>query len=118
MKDRRRAELQKNQTANKNASDVVTLSMLGTGSALLLARNAKNATGEAIFTSACRSSKQTYHGTTHATASEVQDDGPAGPFLGDVDCTTNNDAWFVTMTVKDRRRAKANCLRIVYTYQC
>ena len=43
-----------------------------------------------------------YHGPTHATASEVQADGPAGPFLGVVDCTTNTDAWFVTLTVRRR----------------
>ena len=33
----------------------------------------------------------------------MQDDGPAGPFLGVVDCTTNNDAWFVTVTVRCNR---------------
>ena len=47
--------------------------------------------------------EQTYHGPTHATASEVQADGPAGPFLAVVDCTTTNDAWFVTVTVRRNR---------------
>ena len=77
--------------------------MLETGSALPLARNAKNCNRRGHFASVCRSSKQTYHGPTHATASEVQADGPAGPFLGVVDCTTNNDAWFVTLTVRRNR---------------
>ena len=30
----------------------------------------------------------------------MQADGPAGPFLGVVDCTTNNEAWFITLTVR------------------
>ena len=33
----------------------------------------------------------------------MQADGPAGPFIGVVDCTTNNDAWFVTLTVRCNR---------------
>ena len=33
----------------------------------------------------------------------MQADGPARPFLGVVDCTTNNDAWFVTLTVRRNR---------------
>ena len=49
------------------------------------------------------------YGPTHATASEVQDDGPAGPFIGAVNCTTNNDAWFVTLNVRCTRfRFKIN----------
>ena len=49
LRDRRRAEPQKSQTAKKNVIDVVTISILGTGSALLLARNAKTAIGEGIL---------------------------------------------------------------------
>ena len=33
----------------------------------------------------------------------MQADGPAGPFLGVVDRTTNHDAWFVTLTVRRNR---------------
>ena len=49
VRDRRRAEPQKSQTAKKNVIDMVTISILGTGSALLLARNAKTAIGEGIL---------------------------------------------------------------------
>ena len=102
MKDRLRAEPQKSQTAHKcerrgyaqHARD---------RKCLAVGQKCKNCNRRGHVASVCRSSKQTYHGPTHATASEVQADGPAGPFLGVVDCTTNNDAWFVTLTVRRNR---------------
>ena len=105
VKDRRRAEPQKSQTAQKcercgYAQHARDRKCPAAG------QKCKNCNRRGHFASVCRSSKQTYHGPTHATASEVQADGPAGPFLGVVDCTTNNyhyDAWFVTLTVRRNR---------------
>ena len=101
LKDRRRAEPQKSQTAQKcercgYAQHARDQKCPAAG------QKCKNCNRRGHFASVCRSSKQTY-GPTHATASEVQTDGPAGPFLGVVDCTTNTDAWFVTLTVRRNR---------------
>ena len=101
-KDRRRAEPQNSQTAQTcerccHAQHTRDRKCPAAG------QKCKNSNRRGHFASVCRSLKQTYHGPTHATASEVQTDGPAGSFLGVVDCTTNNDAWFVTLTVRRNR---------------
>ena len=101
VKDRCRAEPQKSQTAQKcercgYAQHARDRKCPAAG------QKCKNCNRRGHFASVCRSSKHTY-GPTHATASEVQADGPAGPFLGVVDGTTNNDAWFVTLTVRRNR---------------
>ena len=54
------------------------------------------------FAAVCKAARQ-----THAAASEVCDDRPSGSFLGTVDCTTSNNAWYVTLPVwRNRLRFK------------
>ena len=102
VRDRRRAEPQKSQTAQK--CDLCGYAQHARDRKCPAAsQKCQNCNRRGHFAYVCRSSKQTYHGPTHATSSEVQADGPAGPFLVVVDCTTNNDAWFVTLNVRCNR---------------